>query len=44
MNDREREQLYRALRQIQIDLEDGAIGTVKRDLEELINKLHYKQL
>jgi len=36
--------IYRALRQMQCDLEDGAIGTVKRDLEILIDKLHYKQL
>ena len=44
MSDEEREKLYRALRQMQADLEDGAVGTVKRDLEVLINKLHYNQL
>ena len=39
-----KEKLYNILRQMQADLEDGAIRRVKRGLEELINKIHYNQL
>ena len=39
-----KEKLYNILRQMQADLEDGAIRRVKRDLEELMNKIHYNQL
>jgi len=39
-----KEKLYNILRQMQADLEDGAIKRVERDLEELINKIHYNQL
>jgi hypothetical protein len=39
-----KDKLYRRLRQMQADLEDGAVGTVKRDLEVLINQIHFNQL
>jgi hypothetical protein len=39
-----KEKLYLRLRQMQADLEDGAVGTVKRDLERLINEIHFNQL
>ncbi|MEJ6793066.1 MAG: hypothetical protein QNK89_10150 [Lacinutrix sp.] len=39
-----KEKLYRRLRQMQADLEDGAVGVVKRDLEVLINQIHFNQL
>ena len=44
MNNKIKEKLYNILRQMQADLEDGAVGTVKRDLEVLINQIHYNQL
>ena len=44
MDSKTKELLYNMLRQMQADLDDGAISRVKRDLEELINKIHYKQL
>ena len=44
MNKELKEKLYRRLRQMQADLEDGAVGTVKRDLEVLINQIHFNQL
>tara|TARA_Y100000361_G_C11069272_1_gene294768 strand:- start:214 stop:348 length:135 start_codon:yes stop_codon:yes gene_type:complete len=44
MDSKTKELLYNILRQMQADLDDGAISRVKRDLEELINKIHYNQL
>ncbi len=44
MNPELKEKLYNALRQMQADLDDGALDRVKKDLEELINKIHYNQL
>ena len=39
-----KDKLYRRLRQMQADLEDGAVDVVKRDLEVLINQIHFNQL
>ena len=44
MNEEKKEKLYNTLRQMQADLDDGAISRVKKDLEELIQKIHYNQL
>jgi hypothetical protein len=44
MDSKTKEKLYLILRQMQADLDDGAIRRVKQDLEELINKIHYNQL
>jgi hypothetical protein len=44
MNKELKDKLYRRLRQMQADLEDGAVGVVKRDLEALINQIHFDQL
>tara|TARA_R110001592_G_scaffold161498_1_gene394130 strand:+ start:495 stop:629 length:135 start_codon:yes stop_codon:yes gene_type:complete len=44
MNEEIKEKLYNTLRQMQADLDDGAISRVKKDLEELIQKIHYNQL
>ena len=44
MNKELKEKLYNTLRQMQADLDDGAISRVKKDLEELIQKIHYNQL
>ena len=39
MDSKTKELLYNILRQMQADLDDGAIRRVKQDLEELINKI-----
>ena len=44
MNEEIKEKLYNTLRQMQADLDDGAISRVKKDLEELCQKIHYNQL
>tara|TARA_B110000211_G_scaffold61701_1_gene69962 strand:+ start:3111 stop:3245 length:135 start_codon:yes stop_codon:yes gene_type:complete len=44
MNNELKDKLYRRLRQMQADLDDGAVGVVKRDLEVLINQIHFNQL
>jgi len=44
MNKELKDKLYRRLRQMQANLEDGAVGVVKRDLEALINQIHFDQL
>tara|TARA_R110001592_G_C12943826_1_gene730677 strand:+ start:567 stop:701 length:135 start_codon:yes stop_codon:yes gene_type:complete len=44
MNKELKEKLYSRLRQMQADLEDGDVGIVKRDLEVLINQIHFNQL
>tara|TARA_R110002012_G_C11579588_1_gene605253 strand:- start:545 stop:700 length:156 start_codon:yes stop_codon:yes gene_type:complete len=44
MDKKLKEKLYNVLRQMQADLDDGAISRVKKDLEELCQKIHYNQL